>query len=144
MNAIRQNAIIFFVISLFAMPALGSLFLYNITGNPYLRPLAISRESLATFDGPTRTISIEVNVQYGVERSVSPSKEKLRQAIIKAFSGHTEAFHFKFVESSGDGIEVTFVVGPNRYGPYPPGSMSKGMIPALEALKYTQEVKDRE
>ena len=113
MNGFRQYAVYGLAIVILALPAIGSLALYELTQNPYLRPLGISKDDVAAVDGQTEAISIEVGIQYGVDRNRFPSKAELRQIITDTFSTRTDAFHFVYTDVAGEVIAVTFSVGPN-------------------------------
>jgi hypothetical protein len=125
------------------LPALGLGVLSYFTNNPYPRPLAITREKLAGIEGQTQFISIFVYVDWGRERTGGATKADLSQMISNTLEFRTSDYVLKFKEVPGDGIDVTFVVGPNRYGPYPPGRMIEGIVLALAALDMTKKASGR-
>ena len=143
MNGIRQYVVLFAIVISLTLPAIGALILYKITKDPYLRPLGLTKEEAATVDGPAEAISIGIQVSWGVDQD-SLTKDDLRQLISRTLSFRTEAFHFDFDDVHGTEIGVTFVVGPNRYGPFPPNRLIDGIVPALAALEYTQQANQRE
>ncbi len=131
MSEFRQYLIFAGAIFLLALPAFGALALYKFTNNPYFRPLGISKDAVAAVDGQTSAVSIEIQVRWGINSRSSLSKVELRELISDTFSTRTDAFHFDISEVEGDNVRVTFIVGPNRYGPYPPGRMVDGIIPRV-------------
>ena len=121
-----------------ALPAVGVGVLYYLTNDPSLRPLSITREKLADIDGQTEYTLIFVHVNWGRERVGGMTKADLRKMISDTLFYRTDSYIFKFQEVTGDAISVTFVVGANRYGPYPPSRAVDGIIPALVALDMTR------
>jgi len=141
MNSSR-NYIFLFVFCIFlALPAAGVNVLYYLTKDPSLRPLGITREKMAEVDGQTEFISIFVHVDWGRERTGGTTKADLRQMVSDAFFHRTDDYIFKFKDVPGDEIGVTFVIGPNRYGPYPPSRIIEGIVPALVALDMTKKAR---
>lgn len=138
MSGIRQYTLSAILIFSMALPAVGALALYWLTDDPYLRPLGITQEAVERGDDSSDAISIRVSVNYGADRVARPTQRELRQILQDAFAPHTDAFNIDVRRTSGDEISMTFVVGPNRYGPYSPATMVEGMTAALDALKYTQ------
>ena len=144
MAAKRRILILLAVILIPALPAAGSLLFYHFTKNPLLRPLGITREKLAEMDGQTDFLSIMVHIDWGEEQTDGPSKSQVREFISDVFSTRTDEVAFKFTDVPGDDMAITFVVGPNRYGPYPPDQMIEGVIPSTIALEMTKKVRARE
>lgn len=137
MTGYRNYLFLFAIYGILALPAAGVLVLYYFTKNPNLQPLGITREKLADVEGQTDYISIFVHVDWGQDRTSGMTKSDLRETIANVFSHRTGSYVFKFKDVPGDAIGVTFVVGPNRYGPYPPFRMIEGIPPALIALDMT-------
>jgi hypothetical protein len=57
--------------------------------------------------------------------------------IANTLKHQTEFYRFEFHDMPGGRIDVTFVVGPNSYGPFPPSRMVAGVNSALVALRMT-------
>ena len=65
------------------------------------------------------------------------TQASLRDAIAATLKPQTELYHFEFDSQQGEQIGVTFIVGPNRYGPFAPAQMTAGIKSALIALRMT-------
>lgn len=127
-------------ILLLATPAVSLRILSIYINAPYLQPLALTQEGLAAAgegeDGGGFT-RIDVHVGWGRDWNGGMTQDQLRNVIAVTLNPQTEFYHFEFDDQPGEKIDVTFVVGPNRYGPYPPGRMITGIRSALAALRLT-------
>jgi len=119
------------------LPAAGMSIMYYFTQNPNLRPLSITQEKLAAIENPDRSALMTVHVDWGQELSGTATKADLRDLVAGVLGRRTDNYTFKFNDVPGDRIGVTIVVGPNRYGPYPPNQIMNGIVPALVALDMT-------
>ncbi len=127
-------------ITIVSAPALAARVLSEYYDVQYMQPLAVTKESVAAFEEATEgdgfTV-IDVHVAWGEDRQGSLTKEDLRERISATLIHQTEFFRFDFNDLPGQDIEVTFNVGPNSYGPFPPNQMAQGIKSALVALKMT-------
>lgn len=121
-----------------ALPALGLFVAHKITDNPLLQPLGLDKDSIAEYERSATNASIFVHVNWGTEHPGTPTQQDLRNLVSSGMVNRTDNYVFRFKDVPGTKAEVTFVVGPNSYGPYPPASMINGIIPALAALELTQ------
>lgn len=138
----RRYGLLFVIVLCTALPAISAIVLYKITDDPTLRPLGITRERLAFEEGETNSVSILVSVGLGQDRPPGPDEADLRRLIGGVLATHTNDFVIRFNEQSGTEIGVTFVVGPNRYGPYATNQMLDGIVPALIALDMTKRARE--
>ncbi len=143
MNARRRYTMLFVIVFLAALPGGGAYLFYHFTKNPLLQPLGLTRERLAEIEGEGQYISIIVHLEWGRDYAGEMSHTELREIIRTAFFNRTDEVVFKYKEVPGDEIGVTFVVGPNRYGPYPPNRMIDGIIPSTVALEMLKEARKR-
>ncbi len=138
MSALQRYAMVAVFILVVALPGGGYFLSYPVTQVPPLQPLGLTRDKLAELDGQTEFVSIGVHVDWGRDRAGGMTKMELRELVAYAFAPRVDELYFKFEEVAGDEIGVTFVVGPNLYGPYPPHRMVEGITPASVALEMTQ------
>ena len=143
MLARRRYTLLFVIVFLTALPGGGAYLFYHFTKNPLLQPLGLTRERLAEIDGEAQYISIIVHLEWGRDYDGEMSHTELREIIRTAFYNRTDEVVFKFREVPGDEIGVTFVVGPNRYGPYAPHEMIEGIVPATVALEMLKDARER-
>lgn len=139
MKKSRQIMLLLGLIICVALPAAGSLTLYFVTGNPLLRPLGITQEKLSDVDASPENASIMVEVGWGRDYAGRMTQSDVRRFVVNAFKTNTDDFFFRFRDVEGQAIGISFVVGANRYGPYPPGRIINGMIPSLVALKMVSQ-----
>lgn len=128
------------MISLLALPAVSIKIMSYYSGNPYLQPLNLTVEGMASVgeDGQaTGMVPVMVRVDWGRDLQSQVTQEALRRVIAKSLSSHTDLFRFDFRDVPGARVGVIFEVGPNSFGPYPPSAMSDGIKLALAALQLT-------
>ena len=135
-NLLRTLLVIF----LLAAPATALKIASFFSDNPYLQPLALTREGLAAFgeggfDGATTHVEIRVNWGRGWPGPLT--RAQLRTTLTDAIAPWTDRYRFDFHNGKGTDVTVTFIVGPNRYGPYPPGQLANGLNTALIALRMS-------
>ena len=138
MSAVQRYIMVAVFILVVALPGGGAFLYYHFTKDPLFQPLGITRERLAELEGQTEFVSIGVHVGWGRDRTEGMTKTKLRELVAYAFAPMIDEIYFKFEDVQGEEIGVTFVVGPNRYGPYPPNGIVEGVVPASVALRMTQ------
>ena len=132
-------------VALLAAPAVSLHVLTNYYDAPHLQPLALTSETAAVLDeahGGGPFARIDVNVDWGTEWNETLTPEALRQKLVNTLKHQTNHYQFNFNDIPGDRVDVTFVVGPNSYGPFPPGGMISGITSALVALRTTNRARN--
>ena len=130
------------VIFILASPALAARILSEFFDVQYLQPLAITKESVEAYEEATEGdgfVIVDVSVAWGRDWTGTLTQAQLRETISKTLAHQTELYRFSFEDVEGEDIGVTFTVGPNSYGPFPPGQTARGIKSALLALKMTNE-----
>lgn len=132
-----RPAVILFVL---AAPAVGVRIASHFSDDPYLQPLALTSERIASA-GERREgeglAAVEVRVDWGRDWAGAMTQADLRGTIARSLASQTDLFWFRFRETEGKRVGVSFRVGPNIFGPYPPGGMRDGIHSALVALGAT-------
>ncbi|WP_306006774.1 hypothetical protein [Aquicoccus porphyridii] len=132
------------ILVLLAAPAIGVHIASHFSDDPHLQPLAISSERGASASGgrvESGLAMVEVDVDWGQDWAGRMSRVELRDAIARSLSSQTDLYRVRFREAPGARIGVSFRVGPNVFGPYPPGGMRDGIHSALVALDTTNRSK---
>ena len=138
----RRYALLFAIIACAALPATSAYVLYEVTDNPTLRPLGITKERLAAVNGGAADgVSILVRVDWGRERTDGITRRELRETISSTLSRRTDSYMFQFEDVPGAEIGITFSVGVNSYGPFPKERMIDGIMPSLIALDATKRAR---
>ncbi len=143
MSVGRRYLVLIAIVAACGLPAAGAYLHFRVTDNPLLQPLGITSEKLAEFDGQGQFVAIVVQVDWGVERRGRPPQLEFRQLLQRAFMAPPENLIFRFRNVPGTDIRVRYVVGPNRFGPYPPERAVDGIVPASEALAMTRAFRAR-
>ncbi len=128
------------VVVLLAAPALTIRAISEYNDDQNLLPLAQTREArVGTYEGRESKgfARIDVRVDWPRGWTGAITQKSLKDVISNTLKHQTEYYRIEFVERVGEQIEVTFDVGPNRYGPFPPGRMLDGIETALVALRMT-------
>ena len=129
------------VVAIVSLPAASVNLVHRLTGNPFLNPLGITQESLAEYGEESDSLSIGIYVDWGRDRPETPDRAEVGEYISDAISGRASDFFIVFRDVPGTEVEITLVVGPNRYGPYPPSRLIEGIVPATVALEMTRRAR---
>ena len=139
-NLIRVILIVFFL----ASPAVGIKILSMYSSDPYLQPLALTKQGVDAAEkdnGAGGHARIAIHVNWGRQVTGSLTREQLQHTLAATLRQQTELLYIEFHEAPGSKVDVTFVVGPNSYGPLPPARMIDGLNSALIALRMTNRLK---
>lgn len=133
------------IILILAVPAVSLKVLSRFFDNPWLQPLDLTKEGLTgsgdyvePSDSDSGRGRIDVRIDWGRDRSRGPSRAQLKRSIAATLDARTDYYAFELVEVPGDGVAISFIVGPNSYGPFPPGGIDDGLSLALAALQMTR------
>ena len=122
-----------------AIPAIGLVVVGKVTDNPYLQPLGLSREKLATSGEIPETVAIIVQVDWGEDYPGAVTQYALQETISHNLTFRTDEFVFLFNDVPGDRVGITFKVSHNEYGPFSPNGWLDGMVTALIALQAVEK-----
>lgn len=139
MSRTRQILRPLLIVFALAAPALIQNAASHFTDNPYLRPLGITAEDIARSgeklgDGPW----IDVKVAWGRDFAGPLTRDALRETITRAIAYRTNRYYVAFDERPGARVDVTFEVGRNHFGPFPPGGMAQGIELAFSAFDMVE------
>ena len=133
---IRVIAVVFCL----AAPALSVRVLSELYGLQHLLPLGLIEQNLTAARknryGET-SARIDVTVGWGRDWTGATTREKLRDVLTRTLNAQTKMYDIAFEDVPGDRIGVSFAVGPNIYGPFPPSQMARGLQTALVALRMS-------
>ncbi|SFJ55250.1 hypothetical protein [Celeribacter neptunius] len=133
---VRKDTIVIGLITVFIVtPAVLALTAYFITKNPSLRPLGITVDRLSEAGQLENNGLIIAVVDIGSESRKASSKTQYEAAIEKAFNQLNAEVRVKFRTIPGSNVNVTYLVGESRIGPFPASRASEGILPAIEAEK---------
>ncbi|WP_299852349.1 hypothetical protein [uncultured Roseovarius sp.] len=137
----NSNLIRLLVVALIPALPVAIVSIYsNLYEDPYLLPLEptkINRAAVREGRVEEDLATIEVNVGWGSDWTGSMTQVRLRELVAAVLEHRTEFYRFKFEDQPGEQVNITFVVGPNSYGPFPPDQMISGIKSALIALRMT-------
>lgn len=120
------------------LPAAAATAYFLYTGDPSLRPLGVTQESLATGGADPGFIAIAVRVDLGRDRPDALTRAALRRFIARAMAAKTTDYFVTFRERPGTAVGITLEVGANRYGPFPPDGLAAGVQTAAVALEMAR------
>lgn len=123
------------VLAVILAPTAISLGWYQLSKNPNLRPLGITRESLMSYaSGFIGGHEIVATVAWVPPKSSRYSKARLKDAITNAFGAKGVDVRVVFREGKGRTL-VTYTVGKSTIGPYPTSRAAEGISAAIEAMR---------
>lgn len=120
------------------LPAASAFLLYKYTGDPTLRPFGLTKNSLAQGDGHQAMLEILVQVDVGSDSSALLTNSDIQQRLTDALDIYEVDFRLKIRRVPGNGINVTYIVKHNKFGPYRIVDASGGIPAALAALRAMQ------
>lgn len=115
-------------------PAVISNIVYSMSLDPFLRPLSLTEESLAYQSGGYDPQRIVVEIAWGAGYTGDVTKAEMREFMSHVMYARTGDFAIVFRDTGGETVTADLVVGPNRFGPYPPSDILKAIPPAKAAL----------
>lgn len=131
----KRTALIVFLL---AAPAGVIHAVSYFTNIPNLLPFDLKWEDIAiNYDEPDY-VGIDVRVDWGREWAGKTTEAEIREMIAGVLAVRTEFYRIEFHDLPGEQVDVTFVVGLNSYGPFPPNQMQAGIKSAVIALKMVK------
>jgi hypothetical protein len=129
----KKFLIWFFVaISILAAPAVTIRILSSYNNAPYLLPLSQTQENTDLESGLAR---IDVQVDWGQDWPGTMTQVMLRDVIVTSLDAQTDRYNVDFETSPGERVEITFIVGHNKYGPVHPQQLAGAIFSAVSALR---------
>lgn len=134
---VKKDTIIIGLITVFVVtPAVLALTAYFVTKNPLLRPLGITIDRLTAAGQIENKSIIFAVVDIGTEASMISSQEQYKTALETAFDRFDAEVQVRFRSIPGSTkVNVTYLVGESRIGPFPSNRAADGILPAVEAEK---------
>ncbi|PTQ70129.1 hypothetical protein [Celeribacter persicus] len=131
----KKDTIVITLITVFIVtPAILALTAYFITQNPSLRPLGITVERLTEAGQLENKSLIIAVVDIGAETKATTTKDQYRTALETAFARMEAEVQVKFRSIPGSsGVNVTYLVGESRIGPFPIARAAAGVAAATQA-----------
>jgi hypothetical protein len=144
MAQVRRSFLLPMLVVAVAMPAAAALSFYKFTGDPSLRPLGVTKNSLDAGAAPQAMLEILVRVDWGRDLAGSLQQDDVRQLLGKALSIYDIDFRIQFRKVSGRDVGVTYLIGRNAIGPYRLHNASQGIPAALSAFQAMRPPQDQE
>lgn len=134
MSQRRGLAYLFGVILFVIAPTAISLGWYALSENPNLRPLAITKQSLAAYNGENDGIEIVALVNWGAEAGGEAARSRFARDLATSFAAKGVEVRIRFEETRGN-TGVTYEVGETTLGPFERSRAAEGINAAVEAFK---------
>lgn len=135
MKRTRQSlfyvSLIFLIVVLPTAIALGW---YEVTRDPNLRPLGITREALRDYGVPGAGVDLIAYIDWPAEKTGHPARQKLATDLAASFAAKGVEARLVFRSSNGS-AQVTYVIGKSVIGPYPANQAAEGIEAAIDAYR---------
>lgn len=138
MRQLSPNMLLLILIAAVALPETAALILYKYTGDPTYRPLGLANKPTMHGDAPQNALEVLVRVSIGTDSPESITQGYIQQRLTKALDIYDIDFRMKFQSVAGSGINVTYIVAHNKFGPYRFANASAGIPAALAAFRGLQ------
>jgi hypothetical protein len=130
----RNIGYLLIVVALIVFPSAASLTWYQVTKDPTVRPLGITKEALREFYGLLGGVEIVAVVGWDERRSGRVTKRQIANSLYKAFEAKGVEARVVFTPST-KGTWVAYEIGPTTIGPYPQSRAAEGIRSAVEAYR---------
>lgn len=135
MQQTRRNLFyVMAIISVVVLPTALALGWYQISRDPNMRPLALTREALRDYGVPGIGADLFVYVDWPASRATSPARRQLAADLATSFAAKGVEAKVILRETDGPG-QVTYVIGKSVLGPYPTARAAEGIAAAVEAYR---------
>ncbi|MAM63253.1 hypothetical protein [Maritimibacter sp. UBA3975] len=136
MAATRRNlSYIFAIIGLLVLPTAFSLSYHAITGNPNLRPLGVTSDSMRAYEaGGAEGVRIVALVDWVPPRTGGYSRNRLDRAITRAFNAKGVEVVVRF-KPGEEVTRVSYLVGNSTIGPFSTARAAEGISAAVDAYR---------
>lgn len=131
----KKDTIVITLITVFVVtPAILALTAYFVTRNPSLRPLGITVERLTEAGQIENKSLIIAVVDIGQEAKATSTRDQYKTALETAFARMEAEVQVKFRTIPGSReVNVTYLVGESRIGPFPIARAAAGVAAATQA-----------
>ena len=130
----RGIGFVFLIVGVIVFPSVAALGWFQLSKNPSLRPLAITEQALAAYNGVAEGPEIVALVDWVPPRTGNYTRKRLVQSLTQAFAAKGVDVRIKF-RPGHDATRVTYKIGKTILGPYPTTRASEGIRAAVEAYK---------
>lgn len=128
----------FLVVSLtilaIAAPAALSMGYYLLSGDPRIRPLALTREGEARHGVDGLEILVTLHLGRG-GNTYGVNIPDMRNRIRNAFYAHGEEVRIITEDSDSQTVQISYTIGRTRIGPMEIGAAAEGVKPAIDAYR---------
>lgn len=134
MNGKRNLGYLAIVILAVIAPTAISLGWYQLSKNPSLRPLGITKQALNAYNGGSEAIEIVAYVDWVPPQTGYLTKAKLTRDLAMSFASKGVEARIVFRDGAGT-TRITYVIGQSHLGPYTISHAAEGIVAAVEAYK---------
>jgi len=115
-------------------PTLVSLGWYQLSKNPSLRPLGITKQALSAYNGGLDGVELVAYVDWVPPRTGNFTKAQLTRDLTTSFAAKGAEARIVFRDGVGT-TRITYVIGQSRLGPYTIARAAEGIVAAVEAYR---------
>ncbi|OIP82825.1 MAG: hypothetical protein AUK37_08425 [Rhodobacterales bacterium CG2_30_65_12] len=132
MSQRRSLGYLFLIIFVVVAPTVASLGWYQLSKNPSLRPLGITKQALTAYNGGSDGIEIVALVDWVPTDAGNYSQARLSRALTESFAAKGVELRIEFRPGQST-TRVTYRVGKTVLGPYSTARAAEGIAAAVEA-----------
>jgi len=130
----RSLAYVMLIITVIILPTALTLGWYQLTRDPNLRPLGITREALRAYGVPGVGIDVVAYVDWVPPRTGGFTRRQLADDLATSFAAKGVDIRVVFREGR-DATRITYVIGRTNLGPFPINRAAEGVAAAVEAYR---------
>jgi hypothetical protein len=122
------------LIAFVTLPTAAALVWYQISRDPNLRPLGVTKQALRAYGGEGEGVEITAVVDWGSPRTGGYTQEQLAQSLTQSFAAKGVDVVIRFRDGQS-ATQVTYVIGKTVLGPYPTARAAAGVAAAVDAFR---------
>lgn len=130
----RSLVYVFMIIAVVVLPTAMMLGWYQVTRDPNLRPLGVTREALRAYGEPGSGVDLIAVVDWVPPRTGGFTQAQLARDLTASFASKGVEVRVLFRDGQ-DKTSVTYQIGRTRLGPYPAARAAEGIAAAVDAFR---------
>lgn len=134
MHHTRNLAYVLLIISVVVLPTVAMLSWYQLTRDPNLRPLGITREALRAYGDPGAGVDMVAYIDWPTSGYSPNARQRFASEILASFKAKNVEARLEFRDHDG-APRVTYVVGTSIIGPFSASRAGKGVSAAVDAYR---------
>ncbi len=133
----RSLAYVMLIIVIVVLPTVAALGWYQVTRDPYFRPLGITREALRAYGVPGVGAEVVAYIDWPAAHAGHAARKQLAEDLAASFASKGVDVQLVFRDGTGS-TRITYAIGNSVIGPYSTARAAEGVAAAVEAYRMNR------